>query len=254
VANQTKYNIPYRAIGNKLREVAFRDTNGNIFEMTRIGIGDLPFYNGPQTYGRVYVYYIANNQICLVPDSLAQSTGTTMLVSYYIRPNSLVLLKNVAPITAINRTTGEITVSNIPTEFSTLLTFDFIKAKSPHRSLGIDKSMIGINSLTKILTFSLSDIPSDLDVGDHVCLATESAIPQIPSDLHAMLVQRVVRRCLEALGDTEGLSSSTMKLSELEKGTNTLIDNRVEDSCQKVVNRHAILRRGLYSRRYRYRG
>ena len=87
-----------------------------------------------------------------------------------------------------------------------------------------------------------------------ITIATEAAIPQIPSDLHPMLVQRVVRRVMEALGDTEGLNNATQKMMEFEKKTMGIVDNRVEDSTKKVVNRHAILRRGLYSRRYRFRG
>lgn len=252
--NTSKYSIPYRSIGNKLREVALIDTGGNLYEMTRIGVGDLPFYQGPTTYGRIYSYYIANNQICLAPENVKITTGYSLRVSYYIRPNSLVLLEQVAPIVSINRTTGIITVSNLPSTFNTLMTYDFVQVKSPHKCLSIEIAASSVNSSLKELTFDVNDIPSDLAVGDHICLATESAIPQVPSDLHVMLAHRVAARCLEALGDAEGLAAANQKLGELEQQTQTLIDNRVEDAPQKVVNRHAILRRGLYARRYRYRG
>ena len=258
VPGKVTYPIPYRAIGNKVREISFKDSNGNIFEMTRIGVGDLPFYNGPYTYNRVYAYYLSNNEISLVPQSINISNGTKLRVSYYIRPNSLVLLENVAPITQINDGmtpgTKDIYVSNLPENFTTSQLFDLVKVKSPHKCLKIELSAISVNTTTKVITLNESDVPSDLAVGDHICLATESAIPQIPSDLHVVLAHRVATRVLEAIGDTEGLQNANQKLAEMEKKTEALIDNRVEDAPAKVVNRHAIIRRGLFQRRFRVRG
>lgn len=257
-AGKTNYPIPYRAIGNKLREVSFLDSNGNIFEMTRIGIGDLPFYNGPYTYNRVYAFYLQNNDIMLVPQSINITNGTKLRVTYYIRPNSLVLLENVAPILSINDGstpgTKDIMVSNLPENYTTSQMFDLVKVKSPHKCVKIELTALAVNTTTKIITFNETDIPSELSVGDHICLATESAIPQIPSDLHVVLAHRVATRVLEALGDTEGLQNANLKLAELEKKTESLIDNRVEDAPKKVVNRHATLRRGLFQRRFRVRG
>lgn len=254
VTNITKYTIPYRATGNKIREVAFVDTNGNIFEMTRIGVGDLPFYNGAHTYDRAYAYYISNNQICLAPEKMTNDNGVKLRISYYIRPNTLVMPDAVAVISSINRTTGDIQVSNLPTGFNTSQKYDLVKVKSPHKCVVIEISASAINNTSKTITFDPSVIPVDLEVGDHVTIATESCIPQVPSDLHVVLAHRVAARCLEALGDSEGLQNANAKLAELEKSIETVIDDRVEDSPAKIVNRHAILRRGLYSRRYRFRG
>ncbi len=251
VSGQTRYAIPYRAIGNKLREVAFKDSNGNVFEMTRIGIGDLPYYGTSATSNNVYVYYIANNDIVLVPPNITLNSGTKLMVSYYIRPNSLVLLNEVAVISAIDRNTGVIQVSNLPEAFSINSLVDLVKVKSPHKIIDFDIQPMAINSTSKTITLSTTDIPSGLEVGDHVCLATQTAIPQIPSDLHVVLAHRVATRCLEAQGDQEGLQAANTKLAELEQQTMTLIDNRVEDAPRKVVNRHSTLRSGLFSRRRR---
>lgn len=247
--NKTKYTIPYRAIGNKVRDVAFKDGNGNVFEMTRIGIGDLPFYNGNYSTNKVYAFYISNNEICLAPDSSTIPTGTFLQVTFYIRPNTLVLLEDVAPITSIDRDTGEITVSNLPSDFTTSSLFDLIKIQSPHKTLNYDLEVVAIDEGSKIITLNPDDIPETLSAGDHICLATESAIPQVPSDLHVMLAHRVATRCLEALGDTEGLQNANQKLVEMEQTSTTLIDDRVEDSPKKIVNRHATIRTGLVYRR-----
>jgi hypothetical protein len=245
-ANVTKYNIPYRAIGNKLRDVSFQDGNGNLREMTRIGIGDLPTWNN--AYGSntqvVYAFFIQNNQICLVPEVNTSLTGY-LKVSYYIRPNSLVLLEAVAPITSIDRNTGVLTVSNLPANYNTNQKYDLVTVKSPHRCSKIELSVLSVSTLSNTITLDVSDIPAELEVGDHVCLATESAIPQIPSDLHVVLAHRVVTRCLEALGDSEGLSNANQKLAEYEVKMMPIIDNRVEDAPRRISNRHSLLRNGF---------
>lgn len=253
ISNQSKYPIPYRATGNKLREVAFSDQANTISEMTRIGIGDLPFYNTSSGVNRTYAYYIANNEICLVPESTVISTGATLRVSFYLRPNSLVLLKDVATITSIDRTTGMIQVSNLPTTFNINNLVDLVQYRSPHKILKYDIQVVSINTISKTITLDPNDIPQYLAVNDQICLAQQSAIPQLPSDLHVVLAHRAAARCLEALGDTEGLQNANQKLAEMEQKMMNLIDNRVEDAPQKIVNRRSILRDAVYSRRFRFR-
>lgn len=253
-ANQIRYPIPYRAIGNKLREVAFIDNNGNTYEMTRIGVGDLPFYNSSAYYSKAYAYYIENNDVVLVPFDLTLPNGVFLSMSYYMRPNSLVLLDKVAPITSIDRTTGIIQVSNLPADYNINQKYDLVKTKSPNKTILYDIVPLAINSTSKTVTLALIDIPSNLAVGDHLCMAEQCAIPQVPSDLHVVLAHRVAARCLEAMGDLEGLQAANQKLAEMEVKTQTLIDNRVDDSPKKVVNRHSIMRNGLSRRRFNYRG
>lgn len=251
VSSRTKYAIPYRAIGNKLREVSYIDSNGQTYEMTRIGIGDVPFYTYQSGSPNIYAYYVSNNEICLVPEQDAVPTGVSLRMSYYIRPNSLVLLKNVAIITGIDRNSGVISLSQLPEDFNVSLLMDLIQVKSPHRCLKLEVQPVSVNSTSKTITLNIADIPFNLSIGDHIAKATESAIPQVPSDMHMILAHRVATRLMEAMGDTEGLQNANQKLAELEQQTTTLIDNRVEDAPAKVVNRHSILRTGLFRRRFR---
>jgi hypothetical protein len=255
VGNQNNYTIPYRAIGNKLREVSFQDSNGNVFEMTRIGVGDLPYYqNNLATNSNVYAFYVQNNEIVLAPANTNFPGNTYLSVSYYIRPNSLVDVAQVGVISSINTTTGEIQLTNFPTAFNGNQKYDLMMLRSPHKTLKFDISAVSVNSTSKTITLNVSDIPSNLSVGDHIALAEQCCIPQIPSDLHVVLAHRVAARCLEAQGDTEGLQNANAKLAEFEQKTQTLIDNRVEDAPMKLVNRHGFVRSGLSSRNSRRRG
>ncbi len=46
VTNISRYSIPDRAIGMKLRDLFWSDASGNYFEMTRISSGDKAFFHG----------------------------------------------------------------------------------------------------------------------------------------------------------------------------------------------------------------
>ena len=86
-------------------------------------------------------------------------------------------------------------------------------------------------------------------VGDIITQAEETIIPNIPTELHVVLAHRVAARCLESLGDQAGLQMANAKLQEMEVKTGNLIDNRVEGSAQKILNRNGILRLGKIGRR-----
>lgn len=245
---KSNYRIPYRATGNKLKNVFYVDTNGNLYELTRIGDDDLADYNGPYSASFIRAFRIQNNEVIIQPN-VDGYVGGYLRFFYFIRPNDLVMDEEGGVITGINRTTGVINVASLPKKFSVGQKFDFIQSESPHVHIEIDLTSTGINTTQKSITFNPSDIPTDLVVGDYVCLAQETIVPQVPTDLHVVLAHRTATRCLEALGDTQGLQNANAKLQELELKTGNVIDNRVEGAPLKVKNRHGTLRSGLLARR-----
>ncbi len=242
----SRYEIPSRAVGNKLRELSYQDSGGNIFEMTRISIDDIPAYQNGANQSGFTTFYVEGTDIVLVPEVGSSPVGS-LRFSYYLRPNELVSEDRVAIITNINRVTGEIAVNAIPSNIALTNTLDLIQTKTPHKSLAIDVYSTSLNTTTNTITFALDEIPANLVVGDQIALAEETIVPQIPSDLHSMLAQRVAARCLESLGDIQGLGSANAKLAEMEQKTGSLIDSRVDGAPQKIVNRHGMLRRRLYT-------
>jgi hypothetical protein len=253
VANQSRYRIPERAIGNMLRDLSFVDNSGNVLEMTRLSIDDTPEFNLPFTQNRLSAYHVEANQIVLQP-AISGTVSGSLRFSYYLRPNNLVTEDRVGIITSINTSTGELTLDKTPSVFSVTETFDIVEARSPNFTIAKEINASSINTTTNIITFAISDLPTDLKVGDHICLKTECIIPQIPSDLHVYLAHKIAMRCLEAMGDAQGIQLAEKKSIELENKLTNIIDNRVQASPQKVVNRRGILRTGLYRRRFRYRG
>lgn len=250
--NTSSYPIPYRAIGNMLNDVFYVDTSLNYFEMTRIQKSDLPDFNGPYSQGYARLFYVENNEIVLYPTITGQVSGSINM-AYYIRPNQLVTEDRVGIITGIDTVTGDITVTKVPSVFSTSQSYDFIQLISPHKTLAFDIGPVSINTTTNTINFAPGTLPAGLSVGDHINLSEESIIPQIPSDLHVVLAHRVAARCLEALGDTQGLQNANAKLAEMEVKTANLINNRVEGAPLKLVSRNNHIHRGLTSRRFRRR-
>lgn len=374
--NTREYQIPYRAVGNKLYDLQFKDMNGNFLPMSQTTWSDEPNYNGAYTTNLIYAYYVRNNRIGLLPTFNGISNGSLRFM-YYIRPSALVPSVQVAVISNIDLASGNITFVNLPTTFSTSTKVDFYKFQSPHTILGIDVYPIGVSTATNTMQFATGssqtilgldepanftnggyflinngnntnkyfvwfdqtgvtpapsnpdtagraglhvslvglttiaqvavaiaavlpsgdfastpgpstltidyitggqeggvsmgfvppggafgysntqipgDIPLYLSVGDHVALAEQCCIPQIPSDLHVLLAQKTAERVLESQGDAQGLALAQQKSKEMEFRAGTIIDNRVDESPPKLVNRHGILRSGLIQRLYRRRG
>lgn len=249
VDDEYEYEIPYRAVGNKLRDVQYQTDDNHRGEMTRIGIGDNFDSYRTLGLGRLKQYYIKNNLVVLSDQDGSTPTGNLLMI-YYIKPSELVLEDRVAIITGINTTSGEITVASIPDVFSSSQQYDFYKVNSPHTVLNKDMNLTGLNNGSNTITFAPEDIPSKLKVGDHLSLAEECSIPQVPNDLTPMLEQLVACRVLESMGDTQGLQNALLKLQQMEKAAGIIIDNRVDDAPRKIVSRHGLLRTSVSGKRF----
>lgn len=129
---------------------------------------------------------------------------------------------------------------------------DFLQTKPGHRIRSYDVLIPsgGISGTT--INFSADDVPSDLIIGDYVCLANECIIPGIPPDLHGGLAERAAARILAALGDQIGLTMSQQKIADIDARQGNLIDNRVDGSPLKVLNRKSLLRFGKLTSGRRY--
>lgn len=252
ITDNNEYVIPYRSVGNKLRDVSYIDSSGNPYELSRISLEEISDYSGTSSYGQDGVFYLENNKI-VIP-SLSTQPGAKLRMYFYLRPSSLVLVKNTGKITAIAQGATEtvLTLDNFPEDFNNDILFDIVGSATPNKLKVFDKSKVTSNSNTKSVTLLNSDVPEDLVKGDYLCKAEESPYPQMPTELHAILAQRGAVYCLESLGDTEGLSNANRRLEKMEKAVTNLIENRVEGAPQKVKNRHSPLRDAIsrsYSKR-----
>ncbi len=246
-AGTTQYAIPYRAIANKLREVQLVDSAGKVYELTRVEVDDMPDYQDSFTSARHNIFYLKNNFV-VIPNTLSISTtDASVRMYFFLRPGELVPNNEGGVITAIDTVTGVVTLSTFPTDFSTATYFDFIGARSPHRILSYDVAPTSVNSTALTVTFPAASLPTGLAVGDYVCIAQETIVPQLVSDLHTLLAQRAALVCIEAVGDEKEVVIVRKKLDEMEKNLFGLLDNRVVGAPQKVNPRNSILRQTKFN-------
>lgn len=128
----------------------------------------------------------------------------------------------------------------LPKDFLTNFYFDFVQNISPNKILNYDVRINSINQLSKELSFPVNSV-SEVTIGSYINLAEETFVPNIPTELHPILAQRVAVTCLEAMGDEQNKQSAERKLAKMEQDAGTFLDNRVEGANQKIKSRHSPL-------------
>lgn len=231
------YAIPPRAVGGKLRDVVFVDTNGNEINLPRLRPEDIKSRTvfiryQPAPWG----FYLKDNSVILF---LGQTPNTqagfpTLRLKFIRRPNILTSASNAAQITGIAG--NVITVTSVPAAFNTTVTFDIIKGEQAFTSRGDD---LTINDITGVnITFDA--LPSSVAIGDWVALANYSPIPQIPVEAHLLLAQYGTAKVLEAMGDMSGMNAALGKAEQMKQQFLMIITPRVEGSVIKLVSRSGI--------------
>lgn len=241
-----RYPIPSRAIGCKLRNIQFIDGSGNKFPLTRIENENTPYFEYNSGYTYFGAFFIEGNDIVVLGTNNSSQAGD-LLLSYYLRPNDLVEARRAGIITQIDRTgdgtIGYITISNstFPSNLTTSSMVDFIQSKPNYRTYDWDLTIQNINTVTKKIGILLTDIPDNLIVGDYICSAGETIVPQVPKELHPMLAQTTACRVLEALGDNNNLQIAYKKLEDMRKSLLATIENRTEGNQRKILNSNSLL-------------
>lgn len=241
-ANQSIYPIPYRAINMKLRNVELVSSSDPDvrFNLDRLNREDLYTSMSGNVWMKVKKtgFYLEGNNVVLYPMPLQSSTDTIRL-NYFIRPNQLVDVSQCAQIQSVNFTNNQITCVSVPSTYSTQNTFDIVKAQPGFDCTAIDQSVTNITG--NIITFS-STLPTNISVGDYICLSTTSCVVQVPVELQPLLCQYVVVRVLSAQGDSNALKAALSELETLEKNASLLLAPRVEGNPRRVTNTKSIAR------------
>lgn len=236
------YRIPTRAVGTKLRDLTY--VNGT--QEVQIPLMPEDEVNnqgsGYQTFNQ-FVAFIRANKIFLKP---ATGLAGTLRQYFFLRSSDLVETNAVGRIDSIDTVLKQVVLGNVPSTFTINTSYDFVMANPGFDILTQDITPTGVASST----FTFTDLPVDLAVGDYLCLAGESPVPMIPVEYIPVLAQRVIVRILEALGDLNGVSTARAKLEELEKYAQGLISPRVEGEPKKIINNFSPLNLGRRFNRF----
>lgn len=239
VKDKKVYKIPYRAVGNKLRDLAAVDSSGAVYELSRVSLEEISDYRLNYSSTNLDVFYLQGDEVHLVDFNIRDYDKLRFY--YYLRPSVIVKEDKVATITGIDASTGTISLDKFPKAFSTNTTYDFIAKRTPSKIISFDKDQTASNANTKTLTFNSSDIPDDLSIGDYVCIAEQTPAPNVPTEWHPVLAQSAATYILDSLGDTENLQTAFARLDRMEQAVMQITDDRVEGAPQKINPRHSTL-------------
>jgi hypothetical protein len=188
--------------------------NGRKVSLSGIILSDLSVFSG------IYEIYVIDSNNFSITSSVALSgTGGSLTLMLDVR---------------------SIKFETLPSHMVADELFDFVQHESPNKILYYDVIKNDVSQTLNTMSFPASSIP-DVKVGDYTTAAEETIVPNIPSELHPILAQRVAIACLEAMGDEQNKQSAERKLAAMEKDAGTFLDNRVEGAQIKIKSRHSPL-------------
>lgn len=244
VTAKSNYKIPYRAVGRTIVDLEIVDSTGTyVRKIPQISISDKRAFV-PLAGGDPRAFTIEGDNIVLLPTPTASTTVFYLRIYYALKPSKLVPTTDCATITAINTTTGDLTISAANSTFATADVMDLIDGKTSNMNKAED--ITNTNYIATTVTFAAADLPDDLAVGDIITQSDESCYVQAPQEFIQSLVQAVICRTLEAQGDFEGLQAAQAELERRLMAGKSLMANRVEQETPVVINRRGLLTQRPY--------
>ena len=166
------------------------------------------------------------------------TSGNSIRVYYYRRPNSLVSPAMAAQIK--NITGNVLTISQLPQVWYSFnpMELSVINHQYPFNVKVEVLDVIDLDNPTIEVTST-----DNISVGDWVTISGYSVIPQIPPETHPYLVSCAVLRVFQANGDKEGMTLAMGKRDELRDTLITSMADRNDGARAVVLSRYSLARR-----------
>ncbi len=220
---------PARAVGAALRTIGWVQADGRTRFLTRVEPENAGGFAG-QT-GEPAGYMFQGNNVILLP---TPSSGT-LRITYQQRPGVLVLPEDCGLITAFDAGAGEATLDPVHSEWTTDMEFDVVSGSANFQALGLDVQAAQADQNP----FQFGDVPVGTRVGDYVCLAGETCIPQLPTEVHALLAQSAALAIANATGSAR-LAAIQKKFDDTEKHLTMILSPRSDGSARPIVSNSRI--------------
>lgn len=217
VSGDNRYPIDSRALGLVLREVKLT-VGDTIYDLQRIDPTTVNYSN----VGIPNQFWLQGESIILYP---TPNVSGTLTQSFFRRINKPVTLAETGQITAIDTNTGIVT-AEVPTSWTTANRFDFVSQYNSNPVLSTSLTATAVS--TTSITFTASELPSDLTVGDYVTLHGETPFIQVPDDVIPLVQHYVVRDLLESMGDQAGMQAAMAKIERLQGAVGRVMAERTQ--------------------------
>lgn len=222
------YNIPQFAMLNKLNVAHLLGVNGEIGKLIRRDPSeDVYFYQTSASHAIWIRLHDKVIEINPTPNTGDVNAWPTLRCWIHRRPGRFVRLTDdgsgnnparAAQIIA-NDGNGTLTYNTLmPSSFSASSEHDIYDQNSPYVRLVTDKTAIAAPS-TSSQTFTTTDLPSTVGVGDYVCLTNETCVLPVPVEFTPHLKDLVIRSVGKTQADRDAYQ---MSLEEMERDIMTL--------------------------------
>lgn len=219
---------PPRAVGAAFRGVAWAQPNGNYPRpLNRIEPERVSGYVTADSQPSGYV--LEGNNLLLVPGV----TSGTVVLSYQQRPGQLVWPTACGLITALDAETDRVTFASTPSAFVDGVAVDVVPGTPNFSPLALDIELRDVGAGPN--TWALAGFPRGLAIGDYVCLAGETPIPPLPTEVHDLLAQAGALKIAQATGSSR-LDAIKTGLADLREQLAVILSPRSDGSGRPIVS------------------
>jgi hypothetical protein len=229
----SRYRVPSRAVGLKLKAIMHVDGSGSRLKLSRISRLEASRLAGPGS-GTPTAFFLEGPSIVLVPE-----TGTysgSLELTFYQQPGDLVLSDEYFKIVTIVSTTEVTLEASVPTSWDATQTYDIHSPYSGAETKCWNRAVSTVTGTQVIFSELIDgsvygDAPAE--VGDYFVVNRTAAIPALPLELHVPLAVAAASTLKRPL-DPEGAEMLRRDLSEMLAAAGYTIDKRVESSPQSA--------------------
>lgn len=233
VAGKSRYRIPPRAAGLKLRAMYHLSSTGSRSRtmkrqtrMDRINFAQ-------EVDGIPSAFLLEGAYIVILPDEGSAYSGK-LEVEFYMRPGNLVDSSEYFKIASVDSTTQITLESSVPSEWTTAYIYDIHSSESGCEVKAWDRTVTSISGSTVVFASPIDgSVWGDYPVvaGDYFVKASTSAMPQLPSELHTVLALASSAALTGPL-DPELSAKIQMDLQRALSAAGYLFDIRAEGGSQ----------------------
>lgn len=232
-AGTATYRMPHRSMGGALRDVVWMPAGGTPVYLPAKSSSDPLVVAEAARTGPPLAYFVRNYQVVLVPTPHAAGT---LSMPYYARPNRLIPTTQCAVVETVAEASTNylITVSGTPpVALQDAVPVDVVRGTPGFETLVAATIPSYDNPSPGVHTYEIAQslLPEAPVQGDYLCLAGEAPVPQVPVEMHGLLIVRVALAAVEGTGDTGPTAAGLRRqAAELELRCRQWLSPRVESA------------------------